>query len=186
MPRIAVVQPALALGEVERNLARIDELIRDAHREHHADVIVVPEACTSPNVYARVLRDARAPGRRAALPAAHAALARARLRSGRRIPGQARAPRLRHLRPRRAQRRGASARQGHPDRLGAELLPRRRRRGPRRVRGARRDRRPDVGLGVGAQPHRGTRSRGRRPARDRRHVLAVDAAQLARPAALVG
>ena len=61
MPRIAVVQPALALGEVERNLARIDELIRDAHREHHADVIVVPEACTSPNVYARVLRDAARP-----------------------------------------------------------------------------------------------------------------------------
>ena len=58
MPRIAVVQPALALGEVERNLKRIDELIRDAHREHHADVIVVPEACTSPNVYAKVLRGA--------------------------------------------------------------------------------------------------------------------------------
>ena len=32
--RIAVVQPALALGEVERNLARIEDLIRDAHREH--------------------------------------------------------------------------------------------------------------------------------------------------------
>jgi predicted amidohydrolase len=54
--RIAVVQPALALGEVERNLARIEDLIRDAHREHGAAVIVVPEGYTTPNVYAKVLR----------------------------------------------------------------------------------------------------------------------------------
>jgi predicted amidohydrolase len=59
--RIAVVQPALALGEVERNLARIEDLVRDAHREHGADVVVVPEACTSPNVYAKVLRAAPRP-----------------------------------------------------------------------------------------------------------------------------
>jgi predicted amidohydrolase len=49
--RVAVVQPALALGEVERNLARIEDLVRDAHREHAADVVVLPEACTSPNVF---------------------------------------------------------------------------------------------------------------------------------------
>lgn len=61
MTRIAVVQPALALGEVERNLARVEDLIRDAHREHGAEVIVVPEACTTPNVYAKVLRDAPRP-----------------------------------------------------------------------------------------------------------------------------
>ncbi len=61
MTRIAVVQPALALGEVERNLARIEDLVRDAHREHGAEVIVVPEACTSPNVYAKVLRGAARP-----------------------------------------------------------------------------------------------------------------------------
>ena len=61
MTRIAVVQPALALGEVERNLARIEDLIRDAHREHSPEVILVPEACTSPNVYARVLRGAARP-----------------------------------------------------------------------------------------------------------------------------
>jgi predicted amidohydrolase len=59
--RIAVVQPALRLGEVEDNLRRIEGLIRDAHREHHADVILVPEACTSPNVYAKVLRGAPQP-----------------------------------------------------------------------------------------------------------------------------
>jgi predicted amidohydrolase len=61
MTRIAVVQPALELGAVERNLVRIEDLIRDAHREHHADVVVVPEACTSPNVYAKVLRGGARP-----------------------------------------------------------------------------------------------------------------------------
>lgn len=61
MTRIAVVQPALELGAVERNMARIDDLVRDAHREHHADVVVVPEACTTPNVYARILLGAARP-----------------------------------------------------------------------------------------------------------------------------
>lgn len=51
--RIAVVQPALELGAVEENIARIDGLIRDAHREHSPAVIVVPEAFTSPNVFSR-------------------------------------------------------------------------------------------------------------------------------------
>src|SRR4051794_14334192 len=61
MTRIAVVQPALELGEVERNLARIEDLIRDARREHAADVVVVPEAFTTPNVYAKVLRSTARP-----------------------------------------------------------------------------------------------------------------------------
>jgi predicted amidohydrolase len=61
MTRIAVVQPALALGEVERNLERLEDLIRDAHREHAPEVIVVPEACSTPNVYARVLRGTARP-----------------------------------------------------------------------------------------------------------------------------
>ena len=56
MTRIAVVQPALALGEVERNLGRIEDLIRDAHREHGAEVIIVPEGMATPNVFARVMR----------------------------------------------------------------------------------------------------------------------------------
>lgn len=55
MPRLAVVQPHLALGAVDANLARLEDLIRDAHREHHPHVILVPEACTSPNVYAKPL-----------------------------------------------------------------------------------------------------------------------------------
>ncbi len=61
MTQIAVIQPALALGEVESNLARIEDLVRDAHREHSPEVIVVPEACSSPNVYAKVLRGAARP-----------------------------------------------------------------------------------------------------------------------------
>ena len=61
MTRVAVVQPALELGAVERNLARIEDLIRDAHREHAAEVVVVPEACTTPNVFAKVLRSAARP-----------------------------------------------------------------------------------------------------------------------------
>jgi predicted amidohydrolase len=61
MTRIAVVQPALELGEVEQNLARVEDLIRDAHREHGAAVIVVPEGFTTPNVYARVLRGTARP-----------------------------------------------------------------------------------------------------------------------------
>jgi len=61
MTRIAVVQPALELGQVESNLARIEDLIRDAQREHGAEVIVVPEAFTTPNVYAGVLRGAARP-----------------------------------------------------------------------------------------------------------------------------
>ena len=55
MRRIAVIQPALRLGEVQANLVRIEELVRDAHREHGAEVIVLPEAMSTPNVYARAL-----------------------------------------------------------------------------------------------------------------------------------
>ncbi|WP_320669995.1 carbon-nitrogen hydrolase family protein [Patulibacter defluvii] len=61
MTRIAVVQPALRLGAISENLARIEDLVRDAHREHAPDVILLPEACSSPNVFARVLRDAALP-----------------------------------------------------------------------------------------------------------------------------
>jgi len=46
--RVAVVQVALALGEVDANLARLEALIRSADREHSAHLIIVPEACTTP------------------------------------------------------------------------------------------------------------------------------------------
>lgn len=59
--KIAVVQPALAIGEVEANLARIDDLVRSAHREHSPELILVPESMTTPNVYARAMRHVARP-----------------------------------------------------------------------------------------------------------------------------
>ncbi len=59
--RIAVVQPALELGEVQANLARVEDLVRDAHREHGPAVIVLPEGISSPNVYAPVIREVPLP-----------------------------------------------------------------------------------------------------------------------------
>jgi predicted amidohydrolase len=56
MTRIAVIQPALELGRVESNLARVEALIRDAHREHSPEVIVLPEAMSSPNVFDERIR----------------------------------------------------------------------------------------------------------------------------------
>ena len=56
MTRLAVIQPALKLGDVQGNLRHLEDLIRDAYREHHADAILLPEACTSPNVYAKILQ----------------------------------------------------------------------------------------------------------------------------------
>ncbi|HRV59399.1 MAG TPA: carbon-nitrogen hydrolase family protein, partial [Solirubrobacterales bacterium] len=40
---------------MEANLLRVEELIRDAFREHSPEVILVPEGCSSPNVFAKVL-----------------------------------------------------------------------------------------------------------------------------------
>lgn len=56
MPKIAVVQPSLVLGDVDANLKRVEMLIRDAYREHTPEIIVVPESFTSPNVYSPILR----------------------------------------------------------------------------------------------------------------------------------
>ncbi len=61
MTRVAVIQPALALGQIQANLARVEDLVRDAHREHGAEVIVLPEAMASPNVYAKLLRSTPGP-----------------------------------------------------------------------------------------------------------------------------
>ncbi|HZZ51099.1 MAG TPA: carbon-nitrogen hydrolase family protein [Pseudonocardia sp.] len=59
--KIAAVQPALRLGAVEENLIKLEDLIRDAVREHSPDIVTVPEAGTSPNVYSRLLRDVARP-----------------------------------------------------------------------------------------------------------------------------
>lgn len=55
MTKIAVIQPSLTLGQVDQNLARVEALIRDAYREHCPEIIVLPEALTSPNVYSPIL-----------------------------------------------------------------------------------------------------------------------------------
>ena len=61
MTRLAVVQPQLTLGDVTGNLTRLEDLVRDAHREHSPDAILLPEACTSPNVFRKELRDTALP-----------------------------------------------------------------------------------------------------------------------------
>lgn len=59
--RIAVVQPQLELGEVDRNLRRVEALVRDAAMTHLPDVVVLPEALGSPNVYHPDLRSVPRP-----------------------------------------------------------------------------------------------------------------------------
>ena len=53
---VAAVQPALSLADVDNNLVRLESLIRDAHRQHDPDVIIVPEAASSPNVHHPAMR----------------------------------------------------------------------------------------------------------------------------------
>jgi predicted amidohydrolase len=59
--RVAAVQPALRLGDVEQNLIRLEDLIRDAVATHRPDIVTVPEAATSPNVYSRLLHGVARP-----------------------------------------------------------------------------------------------------------------------------
>ncbi|GGC55774.1 carbon-nitrogen hydrolase family protein [Hoyosella rhizosphaerae] len=54
--KIAAIQPALALADVDNNLTRLEALIRDAHREHQPEVIAVPEAASAPNVHHPAMR----------------------------------------------------------------------------------------------------------------------------------
>jgi predicted amidohydrolase len=61
MTRVAAVQPALELAQVDANLRRIESLIRSAHAEHSPEAILVPEGCTSPNVFSKLLRDTPGP-----------------------------------------------------------------------------------------------------------------------------
>jgi len=59
--KIAVVQPRLQVGEVDANLARVEGLVRSAHREHSPEVILLPEGMTSPNMYGRAMRNVARP-----------------------------------------------------------------------------------------------------------------------------
>jgi predicted amidohydrolase len=59
--RVAVVQAQLAVGAVELNLRHCEALVRSAHAEHHPDLILLPEAMTSPNVFSPSLRSVPRP-----------------------------------------------------------------------------------------------------------------------------
>ena len=59
--RVAAIQPALRRGDVEWNLRRCEDLVREAAREHSPDVVILPEAFTSPNVYHPDLRSVAVP-----------------------------------------------------------------------------------------------------------------------------
>jgi predicted amidohydrolase len=59
--KIAAIQPQLRVGEVEWNLRRCEELVRKAVAETGPDLVVLPEAVTSPNVYHPSLKAAPGP-----------------------------------------------------------------------------------------------------------------------------
>jgi predicted amidohydrolase len=59
--KIAVVQPALRLAEEDWNLRRVEGLVRDAVREHHPDIVVLPEAFSTPNIHHTCLRETPGP-----------------------------------------------------------------------------------------------------------------------------
>jgi predicted amidohydrolase len=49
--RIAAIQPALEVGDVDGNMKRCADLVRSAAKETGARMVLLPEAYTSPNVY---------------------------------------------------------------------------------------------------------------------------------------
>ena len=51
--RAVAIQPTVRIGEVERNLRHVADLVTQAAREHSPDVIMLPECVTSPNAYGR-------------------------------------------------------------------------------------------------------------------------------------
>jgi predicted amidohydrolase len=59
--RVTAIQPRLRIGEVDENLRRCEDLVRKAAADTAPDLIVLPEAVTSPNVYHPSLRAAPTP-----------------------------------------------------------------------------------------------------------------------------
>lgn len=49
--RIAVVQPALQVGALDANLRHVEDLTRQAIREHAPDLVILPEAIGSPTAF---------------------------------------------------------------------------------------------------------------------------------------
>jgi len=58
---IAVIQPQLTAGAVEANLELCANLVREASVLHSPDVILLPEAMTSPNVFLPAMRSVPQP-----------------------------------------------------------------------------------------------------------------------------
>ena len=59
--KVVAIQPDIAIGEVERNLEHLEDLIGQAAREHSPEAIFLPESMTSKNVYDRRMRDVARP-----------------------------------------------------------------------------------------------------------------------------
>lgn len=55
--RVVAVQLAVEFGEVERNLGHIADIVGQAAREHHPDMIFLPEVSTTPNLAHHVMAD---------------------------------------------------------------------------------------------------------------------------------
>ena len=178
MTRIAAVQPALALGEVEAQPRRIEDLIRDAHREHSARrhrrpggaaprPTSTPRSCAAPR------------GRSTASPSSCSRAWRASSTAS--IGGGFLAVRGDHAYGTYVLAEPDGAAHLHDKDIPTAWEHNYYRGGDDdgvvRCERARRHGRPDVRLGVGAQPHVRPRARGRRAARARRHVLALVAAR---------
>ncbi|WP_233243775.1 carbon-nitrogen hydrolase family protein [Paraconexibacter algicola] len=59
--RAVAIQPTLRIGDVDGNLRRCADLVTQAAREHSPDVIMLPEAASSPNAFDRRMRDVARP-----------------------------------------------------------------------------------------------------------------------------
>ncbi len=59
--RVVAIQPMLRLGEVDWNLQRCEQLVRQAAAEHSPDLVVLPEAMTSPNVFDPIIKSVPRP-----------------------------------------------------------------------------------------------------------------------------
>ncbi len=59
--KAVAIQPSLRIGQVDWNLRRCADLVDQAAREHSPDVIMLPEACTSPNAHGPLMLDVARP-----------------------------------------------------------------------------------------------------------------------------
>ena len=120
--RVVAVQLAVRLGEVERNLEHIADVVGQAAREHHPDMIFLPEVSTTPNLAHRAMRGCVRPVDGGPL-ALYRSLAReygCTIGAGR--ADDPRPRRAQHLLRLRARRRRPPARQGPAVDVGERLL----------------------------------------------------------------